>query len=223
MKEPKSNPKILQWHSIAKFADNELTRVVGFIPLLGYLILFNDNLVNSISFSTIAGVENKLHNPFFIIAETKLRLAFFGCLFLFLSNVTFRFFAPSILEYSQNDMAFSDKVIESYSVSEIHSLTEAICSKKWRQRTPFYETFFRTESIELIRKNPVIGFRDKKYILSKFEANVRAAAREWWFGKMHEFPCARIATFSFTIIGYSFLLLPSLDVTQAVLFHILAS
>lgn len=61
-----SDWKIAQWYSVEKIANNELARIVGLVPLVGYLILFNDEIAGIASFGTIAGVDNDDVSPFIL-------------------------------------------------------------------------------------------------------------------------------------------------------------
>lgn len=46
-----------QWQSVERVANNDLTRVVALLSIIGYLILFNDQIAETASFRMIAGVE----------------------------------------------------------------------------------------------------------------------------------------------------------------------
>ena len=46
----------MHWETVKAVANNDFTRVVGLIPIAGYLILFNDEIVGMLSFDALAGV-----------------------------------------------------------------------------------------------------------------------------------------------------------------------
>jgi hypothetical protein len=77
--------------------------------------------------------------------------------------------------------------------------------------------------------------RAKKPVISGFRPDVRAEmfskhgdyigflAREWWVGMMHTYKPARICALVFGVLGYAMLAVPTLDIAQAVLWHIFTS
>ena len=64
--------QLAQWRAVKAVANNDLSRIIGFVPLAGYLILFNDEIANLTSFDTFAGIKETSISPFFL--EGLLRL-----------------------------------------------------------------------------------------------------------------------------------------------------
>lgn len=217
-----SDWKIVQWNSVEKVANNELARIVGLVPLVGYLILFNDEIAGIASFTIIAGVENDNVSPFILSSLAKMRFVFFGSLFVLFANLTFRVFRPPVLENSKGDMEFSTRVRDSYSVYELASMEAQVFSDHWKPRSPFF--WMVSDKI-----------RSKKAVVSGFKPHLRARmfsahgdyihflAREWWAGKMHTFRGARLASMILGITGYILLAIPTFDISQAVIWDILTS
>ena len=217
-----SDWKITQWYYVEKIANNELARVVGLVPLVGYLIIFNDEIAGIATFGTIAGVDNDDVSPFILSSLAKMRFVFFGSLFVLFANLIYRAFRPKVLDSSKGDIEFSTRVRDSYSVYELASMEEQVFSDHWKPRTPFF--WIVLDKI-----------RSKKLIVSGYRPDVRAAmfskhgdyiqflAREWWIGMMHTFRGARLASMILGITGYILLAVPTFDISQAVLRDILTS
>lgn len=173
-----SDWKITQWYCVEKVASNDLSRIIGFIPLIGYLILFNDEIANITSFRTIAGLEHGNASPFILSSLAKMRLVFFGSLFVLFANLIFRVFRPQVLELSKGDIEFSTRVRDSYSVHELKSMEADVYSEQWKARLP---TFWKAFG----------GLRGEKPVISGYRPDVRARmfsdhgdyihflAREW--------------------------------------------
>lgn len=215
----RSDWKFVQWQYVERVVSNDLARIVGMVPLIGYLILFNDEIADMASFKAIAGVRGDIASPFFLSSLTKMRLVFFGSLLLLLANLIFKVLRPQILEVSKGDIEFSIRVRDSYSVHELATMEEQVFSDRWKQRLPiFWKVFdgFRT------KKPLVSGFRpDARAIMfSKHGEYIHFLAREWWTGQMHKFRVARLASMILGITGYVFLIVPTLDISQAVLLNI---
>jgi hypothetical protein len=211
-----SDWRIAHWSSVKGVASNDLTRIVGLIPLVGYLILFNDEIAKFISFDMIAGVGHDAASPFVLGNIIKLRLVFFGSLFVLFSYLIFRVFRPSVLERSNGDLEFSTRVRDSYSVYEIASMEAEVYSDTWKPRT---EALWIVNGRMRSRKPVVSGFRPdaRSYMFTHHGDYIHFVAREWWAGRMHTFRGARLASMFFGITGYVLLAVPTLDIAQAVL------
>jgi hypothetical protein len=196
-------------------ANNDLSRVIGLVPLAGYLILFNDEIANLTSFDTFAGVTEKSISPFFLEGLTKLRLVFFGSLFVFSSFVIYRVFRPPVLDWSTSEIEFSTRVQESYSVREIGSMEAEVFADAWIPRRESFWIF-----LDSPRPGPMLlGYRPdvRALMFTKHGDYIGLLAREWWAGMMHIRRPARVASMTFGITGYFMLALPTLDLAQAVL------
>ena len=217
-----SDWKYVQWAFVEKIANNDLARIVGLVPLVGYLILFNDEVAGIASFSIIAGVDDDKVSPFFLTSLAKMRLVFFGSIFVLFSNLIYRVLRPQVLENSKSDIEFSIRVRDSYSVHELASMEKHVCSDDWKPRSPFFWEVlgqFRT-------KKPVVsGYRpdSRSAMFSKHGDYIHFLAREWWTGMMHTYRGARLASMLLGITGYLMLAVPTFDIMQAVLLDILTS
>lgn len=214
--------RFFHWNYVKGIASNDLTRIVGLIPLAGYLILFNDEVAELISFDTLAGVQGQAASPFLLDGITKLRLVFFGSLFVLLSFLLFRMFRPKVLDRSSIDLEISERVRDSYSVHEVASMEAHVYAKTWKPRTEaFWVVLGETRS----RKPVASGYRPdvRSTMFRNHSDYIHFLAREWWAGMMHTFRVARIACVIFGLTGYLFLAVPTLDISQAVLRNILTS
>ncbi|BBU54410.1 hypothetical protein KU6B_06750 [Mameliella alba] len=211
--------KLVRWESVKAVANNDFTRVVGLIPIAGYLILFNDEIAGILSFDALAGVGGTERSPFLLDGLTKLRLVFFGSLFVFGSFVTFRVFRPEVLEAAKNDLEFSEVVRQRYSVYELAQIEERVHSESWVERT---EAFWTVLGKQRSKKPVVSGFRPdvRADMFSKHGDYIGFLAREWWVGMMHTNKPARIISLVFGFLGYFMLVVPTMDIAQAVLRHI---
>lgn len=211
--------KFLRWETVKGVASNDFTRVLGLIPVAGYLILFNDEIAGILSFDALAGVAGQERSPFFLDGLTKLRLVFFGSLCVLCSFVTYRLFRPDALEAAKSDLEFSELVRQRYSVHDLAQIEERVHSESWVERT---EAFWIVLGKQRAKKPVVSGFRQdvRAYMFSEHGDYIGLLAREWWVGMMHTFKPARICALVLGVAGYFMLALPTLDIAQAVLWHI---
>lgn len=218
---PRTDWKSVRWDSVKGVANNDFTRVVALIPFAGYLILFNDEIAGMVSFNAIAGVGEAERSPFLLESLTKLRLVFFGSLFVLCSFLIYRLFRPEELEASKNDLEFSELVRQRYSVYELAQIEERVHSELWIERT---DAFWNVLGQRRSKKPVVSGFRPdvRTQMFSKHGDYIGFLAREWWEGMMHTHRPARICSLAFGVGGYAMLAIPTLDIAQAVLLHLFA-
>lgn len=211
----KENWHLIQWRTVKAVANNDLSRVMGLVPLAGYLILFNDEIASLASFDTLAGVADRSASPFFLSGVAKLRLVFFGSLLVFVSCVVYRVWRPPVLDWSNSEIEFAARVLDNYTVHEIVSLEAEVFSPSWKPRIVQFWKYMGHA-----RKEPVLsGFRSdaRDWMLSKHRDYVKFLAREWWAGMMHTYFPARVISMTMGILGYLLLALPTLDIAQAVI------
>lgn len=214
--------KIVRWETVKSVASNDFTRVVGLIPIAGYLILFNDEIAGMLSFDALAGVAVAERSPFFLDGLTKLRLVFFGSLCMLCSFLTYRLFSPEELEAAKSDLEFAELVRQRYSVYDLTQIEERIYSESWFERT---EAFWIVLGKQRSKKPVVSGFRPdvRAEMFSKHGDYIGFLAREWWVGMMHTNKPARICALVLGAMGYAMLAFPTLDIAQAVLWHLFTS
>lgn len=207
--------QITQWRAVKAVANNDLSRVMGLVPLAGYLILFNDEITSLASFDAFAGVTANAVSPFFLEGLTKLRLVFFGSLFVFGSFVIYRVFRPPVLDWSSSEIEFSSRVQESYTAPEIASMEAQVFSLGWKPRLEVFWIFLGAERT----KPKLIGYRPdvRRIMFDKHGDYISFLAREWWAGMMHIRRPARITSMIMGITGYIMLAVPTVDIAQAVL------
>jgi hypothetical protein len=192
-----------------------VARIIGLVPLAGYLILFNDEIARLASVDTIAGVTDRAESTFLFESVTKLRLVFFGSFFVFVSYVVYRIWRPPVLDGSSSDIEFAGRVQENYTVQEIATMEAQVFSEGWQPRLDvFWIMLGCTRTARILS-----GWRPdvRGMMLRKHRDYISFLAREWWVGMMHTNRSARLAALVLGVAGYFLLAVPTLDIAQAVL------
>jgi len=222
LKNSKQEYFLFQWQFISSAARNDLSRIIAVVPIVGYLILFNDYVAETLQFNVLAGARADDPSPFFIPTDVKLRLVFLGSLLVLVANIASRIFSPNELEHSSNGFVFSDRVFESFSAEEVKAMETEVYDAAWSPRTSFFDN--NTDLRLGKRQTPILlGFQNKQFMLRDNSEYLRNLAREWWCGKMHEMPIARYFTLASVVSGYLLLSVSTLDIVQAVLRDILGN
>lgn len=217
--KPKSEYAFWQWNSIQSIAGNDLTKLIAAIPIVGYLILYNDQFATALSFESIAGTLDAATSPFWMESVTKLRLSLFGSLLVLTSNLIFRACNPKVLTIATGELDFCEKVISNYSRTEITNIEKQVISENWVIRTDLFNEdggAFNYDN-EGNKRSRVSGFNNRQYLMRERSEYIRYIAREWWEGQMHSKWFARYICLLLAIIGYGMLFVPTLDILQAVI------
>jgi len=211
--------KIVRWDFVKGIENNDFTRIVGLIPVAGYLILFNDEIARLASFDVLAGVKGDDVSPFLFSGLTKLRLVFLGSLSVLCSFFIYRLFRPAVLEVSKNELEFSELVRQRYSVHELTEMENYVHSERWIERT---SSFWTVRGKKRSKEPVVSGYvpEARALMFSKHSDYIGFLAREWWVGTMHTYRLARVSSAVLGTLGYLLLALPTVDVAQAVLRHL---
>lgn len=109
-----------RWSDYVKFIDGWLAKFAFFFPIVGYLILFNDEISSFFRFENIA----KTNIEFGLDYSTRLHLLYFGLFFLGISNLIYRLKRPKIFKYSTDVFDYVSFGLEQFVRSDyiqIHS------------------------------------------------------------------------------------------------------
>lgn len=96
-------------------------------------------------------------------------------------------------------------------------MQKEVLSEAWQWRTPVFRDLDRQSLGQMPEHQDLSKIINKEAILNNRGDYLRALSREWWSGKMHVDPIWRYATIAVAASGYVMLLVPTIDITQAVI------
>ena len=76
-----------QWPHYDWLLDGWLSRLAYGVPLVGYLVLFNDTISANLQFESLAG---QIYSPLGLSSGARLKFIYLGLVFLGLGNVLYR-------------------------------------------------------------------------------------------------------------------------------------
>ncbi|QXT38661.1 hypothetical protein [Gymnodinialimonas ceratoperidinii] len=198
--------------------NNEISRVVALIPLIGYFIIFNDSVAAYLSFDLLAGADDTVASPFWISSLVKLRLAFFGAISLFVGTAIFLMLRPPVLDFAKSDLSFADRVLSGYAIEEIQAMEVDVDNKtSWSLCTTLIEQYTREDANGERGLRFARAFGRQVDLVRAHGEYTRALSREWYTGQVARRPFARMLSVSCAIVGYVLLAIPTIDIFQAVL------
>ncbi|MEM6781622.1 MAG: hypothetical protein AAF569_07140, partial [Pseudomonadota bacterium] len=92
-----------KWSDYVWMLDGWLPRCAIAIPLIGYVIIFNDFFSQHLSFNNISNYND---NAYGLSSSARLKLIYFGLIFLGLANLIFRINRPFIFKLGKNEFEF---------------------------------------------------------------------------------------------------------------------
>ena len=110
-----------RWSDWVGYIDGWIPRFSLFIPIIGYLILFNDQFSEMIRFEQIT---HQATYDWELGAKSRLRLVYYGLFFLGISNFIFRLKKPYVFRFGQDIVSYTKTALENFThgdFSQIHS------------------------------------------------------------------------------------------------------
>lgn len=109
------------WTDYSAYIDGWIPKFSLMVPIIGYLILFNDEFVQIFEFKRITS-----NNFDGLSAKDRLHLLYFGLIFLGVSNFIYRVKRPWIFVYGENIIEFTKACLESMKYGDFLAFHQTI-------------------------------------------------------------------------------------------------
>lgn len=193
------------------------------VPIVGYLILFNDSVAKHINFNELAG-----QNPhyFLIPNEWRLRSLYFGLIFLGSSNLWYHLRRPPVMRVGVSQAEFVETMFRSALVNTYIGLHEKI---RYTGYDPFtvYGKYYDSEWDSFLetaigKKVGEVHLRDSSdshwaAAKTKFEPLLRGILIESYFRESRKRRVSLSVCIFLGVIGLFLILIPSADLFVRVL------
>jgi hypothetical protein len=113
------------WANWASYIDGWIPRFSMFVPVIGYLILFSDQIGGAIQFQNLAGQAH----DFGLTGPERLRFVYFGLFALGISNLIYRLKRPYLFRFGTTSIEFSRTAMESFTFGDFLSFHNQIRDK----------------------------------------------------------------------------------------------
>lgn len=108
-----------RWSEWVAYIDGWIPRFAFFVPLLGYLILFNDEITEIMHFQQLAGSSDLYKG---LESGERLRLVYFGLIFLGVSNVIYRLKKPHIFRFGSNIREYTSNCLQTLTFGDFQRM-----------------------------------------------------------------------------------------------------
>ena len=110
----RSEKRFFTWDKLRPILRSDLSRATIAIPIVGYLIVFNDTVFETISFESITNS----HGTLIFSPRTRLQLIYFGLLIIASSTIWFRYRSPAQVLLAADVFGYQRTAFEDYSIYE---------------------------------------------------------------------------------------------------------
>lgn len=105
------------WGNYGNILNHPVTNISLFIPIFGYLILFNDNIIGSIEFKELLGeTDQKLY--FLVSPQIRIKLIYFGLIFIALSRLIYLIRRPYAVKLGHDQFTYTDVALKYFTYSD---------------------------------------------------------------------------------------------------------
>ena len=115
------------WSDYVRYIDGWIPKLALSVPIIGYLILFNDKVSSFFVFEMLAN-ENPNQNSSFLPLSSvaRLRCLYFGLIFLGISNFIYLWKKPRQFMFGTNLVDYTKTALEIFTYHDFHSIYMSI-------------------------------------------------------------------------------------------------
>src|SRR6056297_3445401 len=216
------------WDTYSRFLNGTAARLSLLVPIFGYAVLFNDYVAARIEFTSLT---NEVRTTLFLDPNWRIRLVFFGLLFLAGANAVYRLRRPLVIRLGETEPQFIDYFLRYATPTtflrlhqDIHSSGYDPFTQDGKYYTDDWDLFWREARWSLSGKNALnsedynqdlpgyqsVNFAEAK---RKHEGLLISILRETYFREGRKRRVALIVSILLAAIGYTLLAIPSIDLT----------
>lgn len=124
------------WSRWVSYVDGWIPRFSLFIPIIGYLILFSDQVGGSLHFTQLAGPAPATG----LTGQERLRFVYFGLFALGISNLIYRLMRPYQFRFGTNRIDFTRLGIEHFTYQDFLSFHYEIRRRHYTTNGKYYDS-----------------------------------------------------------------------------------
>jgi len=201
------------WSPWASYIDGWIPKVSLLFPVVGYLILFNDQITGLLEFHHLT--QGHLYR-WGLTGLDRLRLIYYGLTFLGVSNFIFRLRRPYIFRLGRDIVEYTRAALELFTLYDYVQIHGAIrhnghLTPSGKYYDSEWDSFVALAQDEFAGTDRVKRTGDWEGAKSRYGDLLRSMLREHHFRSDTENRLALTTCLLLSTIGYAFLLLPSLD------------
>jgi hypothetical protein len=200
------------------------------IPIVGYLILFNDSIADHISFERLASGHDSALG---LSASSRLKLIYLGLLFVGTASLAYRWRRPWPMRLADNEFDYVERGLKNFSIGtyiQLHGLIRHSDMDPYTTHGKYYDSEWEDFLEMSTGSRPGADARAAaektghwNEAKSKFEGLLRSILLETFFREAHHTRRKGLVfCLALALVGYGLLAIPSADLFLKVMGAILA-
>lgn len=221
-----------RWHSVvynfgwpewATVLNGWVARCAMAVPIVGYLILFNDTIAAHVSFDRLAAEHT---SAFGLSAGARLKMIYLGLLLLGSANILYRWKRPYPMRIAENQFDYVDRGLKHFSIGtyiDFHGAIRHSGYDPYTRHGKYYDTEWEDFVEAATGTRPGAKSQGKtgghwNEAKSKYEGLLRSILIETYFRECYHTRRGWLVTcLVIAFIGYFLLAMPSADLLAKVL------
>jgi hypothetical protein len=205
-----------RWSDYVPFLDGTAARLAYAVPLVGYLIVFNDTISDFFHFKNLTRAQS---DSGFLSSNSRLHLIYYGMIFLGLANLGYRLFRPKLHQLGTDRWTFVDRAMAAYTMHDFMRLHERFklggTSTEYGEYSDAEWLSFWTQATGTETYKPNVtkhrGGGTWNAAKSKHEGLMRSMLVEFYAQEDIKRPVVLGALLAFAFLGYALLAIPSIE------------
>lgn len=211
------------WEKYIKFINGWIPKFALFIPIIGYLILFNDPINKMLTFNNLANEEVLNWG---LTAIDRLRIIYFALLLLGLSNFLYYIFKPYIFKFGTTQQDYVSTCLEIFTLHDFINLHSSIREEgHYTQYGKYYDSewngFLESSHNQGEGTKKIDRTGDWEGSKLKYGSLLRSILLENFFKQNIKNRFWLTTCIALTTIGYFLLSIPSIDLFIKVILTII--
>lgn len=200
------------WSDYVSYIDGWIPRLSLTVPIVGYLILFNDTIGQAMKFAQLTG---SALDSFGLTGQERLRCVYFGLIALGLGNFVYRLKRPYVFRHGTNASDFVRNGLEFFTLGDFIEMHHAIRREHLTRDGKYYDSEwdgFRQAATDANEgRDDVQRTGSWEVARTRYGSLLRSILRETFFRADVSRRIWLVLCLFMSTIGYVLLAIPSVD------------
>lgn len=203
-----------KWSDYVQILNGPYAKLALAIPIFGYLVLFNDYIVDNLSFSEIADSEELWLN-----STNRLRFVYFGLIFLATANVIYYFKRAWVLRLGKTEKEFLEYGLTYFTSSDFLHFHQKIRDGHYTSNGKYYDSEWDGFWAMAVGEEGIENNRpgDWKMAKNKYENLLLSILKETYFSSCVDRKIYLTIALVFALVGYLLIIIPSIELFLRIL------
>lgn len=190
------------WRSIRTVGNSRMLKLTILVPFIGYLLIFNNNIVSYLEIYKLFDEENSLS------MISRLKLTYFGLFFLGVGSAIYSLGCPRVIQQFQSEADYIEHEIKSFSKDKLRYLMSRVSKDVKSEWHSSWLARISEEHRDVIKGKS--GTHTEWLRINRSKINDYLML--WYHMELKRNPSARGLVCALYLVGFGILLFPTLEI-----------